>query len=134
MNSLPQITVFIHNIWVPYCSQVLIEICGYKNILSDTGTQVYCISYISYSEFDIETKTYTKVKAKASLKDRSNLGPSGIVICSVMLGAHEIYHKFIVCENLLCLSVLGLDFPQNVRIGIDWNNQGQLYLCQDHTF
>ena len=41
-------------------------------------------------------------------------------------------HKFIVCKYFLCPVILGLDFAQDFRVGIDRKNQGQLYLHQDH--
>ena len=56
----------------------------------------------------------------------------GVVICSITLGAHEFEHKFIVCKHFLHPVILGLDFTQDFRAGIDWNNQGQFYLHQDH--
>ena len=30
------------------------------------------------------------IKAKVSLADISNLGPKGVIICSLILGAHEL--------------------------------------------
>ena len=41
-------------------------------------------------------------------------------------------HKFIVCTILVHSVVLGLGFAHNFRVGIDWNNQCQLYLHQHH--
>ena len=55
-----------------------------------------------------------------------------MLFCSVTLGTCEFDHKFIVCTNLLCQVILCLDFAQNFRTGIDWNNQGHLCLHQNH--
>ena len=35
-------------------------------------------------------------------------------------------------KHLLHPVILGLDIVQHFRVGIGWNNQGQLYLHQDH--
>ena len=63
------------------------------------------------------------VKAKVSSANGSNLGPIGVVICSLILGSHEFKIKFIACKNLSCPVILGLYFAQDFRVGIDWNNQ-----------
>ena len=80
----------------------------------------------------MKTKIDTEVKANVSLVDGPNLGPMGVVICSATLGACEFEHRFKVCKHLLCPVLLGSDFAQEFRIGINCNNQGQLYLHQDH--
>ena len=48
------------------------------------------------------------------------------------IGACELEQKFIVWKHLLCPVILKLDFIQDFRVGIDRNEQGQLYLHQDH--
>ena len=73
-----------------------------------------------------------KVQAKVSSADGSYLGPIGTVVYMVILGACEFDNKLVVCKYLLCQVILGLDFAQNFRVQIDWNNQGHLYLHQDH--
>ena len=73
-----------------------------------------------------------KVRTKGTSADRSNLGPRGVAICSVTLGAHEFKYRVIVCKHHLCPVILDLDFDQEFMVGIDWNNQGQIHLHQDH--
>ena len=72
------------------------------------------------------------IKPKVSSADRSNLGFTGVAICSLVLDACEFEHRFISCKNLIHLVILGLDFAQDFRVGIDWNRKSQLYLHQDH--
>ena len=67
-----------------------------------------------------------------SLADGSDLGPIGIILCSFILGAQKLEHKFVECKSLLHPFLLGLDFAPEFRVGMDWNSQGQLYLYQDH--
>ena len=80
----------------------------------------------------METNINTKVKAKVSSAGASSLGPLGIVICFIILGALEFDHKFIECKHLLCPVIPGTDFAQNFRVEIDWNNQCHLYPHQDN--
>ena len=72
------------------------------------------------------------VKSEVISTDGSNLGPIRVVMCSLILGAHEFKHNFIVCKDLFCTVILGLDFSQDFRVEINWSKQGQLYLHQDH--
>ena len=46
---------------------------------------------------------------------------------------HDFEHKFMVCKPLLHPVILGSDFAKDVKVGIDWNIPGQLYLHQDHN-
>ena len=55
----------------------------------------------------------TNVKAKISSANGSNLGPIGVVICSIIFGACQLEHNFIVCKHLLQPVILGLDFDQD---------------------
>ena len=38
------------------------------------------------------------IKAKVSSADGSNLGPIEVVMCLLILGTHELEHKFKVCK------------------------------------
>ena len=63
--------------------------------LFDTGSQISGISYDSCKEFAPKTRINTKVKPIISLAVWSNLGPIGVVICSLILGTYEFEHKYI---------------------------------------
>ena len=91
----------------------------------DIGTKPTC-----YREFTLQARKNMNEEAKVSSADGSNLGPTGVVICSLLLGTCE--QKFIVCKNLLHPVISGLGFAQDFRVRIDRNNQDQLYLYQDH--
>ena len=80
----------------------------------------------------MKTKINTMVKSKVSSIDESNLGPVEIIICSMTLDEHEFDHRFIVYIHVIYPIILGLDFTPDFNVGIDWNNQGQLYIHQDH--
>ena len=59
------------------------------------------------------------IKCKVISADGSNLGPIGVVICSLILDACKFECKFIVCKKILQPVILGLDFVQEFRVGID---------------
>ena len=111
-----------------------LKIQGYKTkSLFDTGDQVSCIFYSCYRQLSIESKIDTKVRLKAISADGSSLGPLKMTIYSVILGSYEFDHKFmVVCKNVLCSAILGLNLAKIFKAVIDWNSQGQLYLHQDY--
>ena len=74
----------------------------------------------------------TNVRATVSLADGSNLGPIGIATWSLLQGAHEFEHNFMVYKHLLHLVILGLYFAQHFKVGIDLSHQGHPYLHQDY--
>ena len=98
----------------------------------DTGAQTSCISYDCYREFTSITKIDMNVEYKVTSANESNLVPIGVVICLLKPDTCEFEHKVILSKHLLCPVILGLDFAQDFRVGIDRNNWGQLYLHQDH--
>ena len=67
-------------------------------------------SYDWYREFILKTKIDRTMNAKVSSTSGSNLGPIGVVISFLLLGACEFEHKFIMSKHLLCTVILGLDF------------------------
>ena len=117
----------------PTVTDFPIKIQGFKTKnLFNTGAQVSCISSECYREFKLKTKIEMNVRATVSSANQSNLGPIRNATCSLLLGAHKFENKFIVCKHLLHHVILGLDFAQDFKVGIDWNHQGHLYLNQDH--
>ena len=80
--------VIISNL--PTAADFPIEIQGCKtDNLFNTRAQISCIIYDCYKEFMSKTKIDINIKAKVSSEERSNLGPIGVVICSLILGANE---------------------------------------------
>ena len=59
-----------------------------------------CISYDCYRKFMSKTKVDININAKVRSGDRSNIGPIGVVIYSLILGAHEFEHKFISKQSM----------------------------------
>ena len=77
------------------------------------GAEVACISYDCHREFTSKARINMKIEVKVTSAYRSNLGPIGIIMCSLILGACEFEHRFIACKHVLCPVILGLDFAQD---------------------
>ena len=60
-----------------------------------------CISLSSCKKFSIKPKRHTRVQAKVSSANVSDLLSAGIAVCSTKQGSHEYNYKFIVCKNHL---------------------------------
>ena len=58
----------------------------------------------------------------------SSMGALGMTKIAFTIEGHTFKHKFIVCSALKMGVILGLDFAQSYRIGIDWNDAMEPYL------
>ena len=96
-----------------------------KSLLNKEA-QVSYLSYDCYREFSCKQKIDTTDRATASSANGSSLGPLEFVTYPLLLGTYEYEHKFIVCKQLL-----GLEFVQNFKVGIEQSHLGHLYLHQD---
>ena len=67
--------------------------------LLDTGVQVPYSSYDCYKEFKLKTRINDSVEARVISAYRTNLGPVGVVICSLILGTCKFKHKFILYKK-----------------------------------
>ena len=56
------------------------------------------------------------------------LGPIGIVHLTMNTEEHFFKHNFIICAKLKQPLIIGLDFAQRYKLGVDWDNSGTLYL------
>ena len=62
------------------------------------------------------------------MTSRAILGPTGVAPLELSIDNQNFVHNFIVCTKLKQHLILGLDFAQRYRIGIDWNTYGKLFL------
>ena len=60
--------------------------------------------------------------------DGMSLCPKGIVKVILEIDDKQFEHTFIVCQNLKQPLLFGMDFVQNYRIGIHWDNNSVSYL------
>ena len=60
--------------------------------------------------------------------DSTSLCPKGVVKVLLEINNKQFKHMFIMCQNFQQPLLFGMDFPQNYRIGIDWDHDGVSYL------
>ena len=60
--------------------------------------------------------------------NRATLGPIGIAPLDLNTEEQNFIHNFIVCTKSKQNLILGLDFAQRYKIGIDWYINGKLFL------
>ena len=65
---------------------------------------------------------------KVNTTGRATLGPIGIGHLDMNIEEQNFTHNFIVCIKLKQNLILGLNFAQRYKIGIDWDINGKLFL------
>ena len=55
-------------------------------------------------------------------------GPIGKVQLSMNIEEHSFKHNLIIYIKLKQPLIIGLDFAQRYKLGVDWNTSGTLYL------
>ena len=56
------------------------------------------------------------------------LGPIAIVQLTMNIEEHILKHNFIICTRLKQPLIIGLDFAQRYKLGVDWDSPGTLCL------
>ena len=94
----------------------------------DTGANCSCINTDFYTKH-LPTIPLDKLVLK-SVKQASgsSIGAKGTVDIAFRIQDKPFKHKFIVCSALKTEIILGLDFAQTYRIGIDWDESMAPYL------
>ena len=85
-----------------------------------TGATYSCISQQLFRKISGKTDMIKK-PLKVNTASRTTLGPIGIAPLELNIDDKKIVHNFIMCTNLKQHLILGLDFTQRYRIGIDWD-------------
>ena len=100
------------------------------NALVDTGAIKSCLSSSFINQLEIKT-ILPLGKMTVCTASGSSLQPIGLADVDFILGTKTYKQRFIVCEGLLRPMILGLDFLQTNRIGIDWDSNGGKVLVQN---
>ena len=108
--------------------------------LFDTGASISCMSKSCFNKLDPRPPLITKHSYRVNGTDGNSLGLLVLANCTLEF-PKKIQQQFIICEHLLRLIILGLDFSHNYQIGIDWFSVNHLHLHQgpesivvlDHT-
>ena len=65
---------------------------------------------------------------KVNTASGPTLGPTGIAPLDLNIEEQNFTHNFIVCTKLKQHLILGLDFAQRYKIGINLDKNGKLFL------
>ena len=69
-----------------------------------------------------------KKPLKVNTASRATLGPIRITPLELIIDDQNFVHNFVVCTKLKQHVILGLDFTQRYRIGLDWDMYGKLFM------
>ena len=96
--------------------------------LFDTGATCSCISFQLYNQIS-DNVQMVEMQLQVGQTDSTSLCPIGIVMVNLEINYKQFEHTIILCQNLQQqLMCVRMDFPQNCRIGINWNHNGISYL------
>ena len=134
MNDLK--TFFYHIVWIVQPTPGRLAIFDVKlfstapvTALFNTVTTCSCISFPLYSQISDKAQI-VEMQLLVGQADGMSLCPKGIVKVTLAINDKQFEHTFIMCQNLKQPLLLGMDFAQNYRIGIDWNHNSVSYLKQ----
>ena len=68
-----------------------------------------------------------KKPLKVNTASGTTLGPIQIAPLELNTDDQNFVHNFVVCTKLKQHLILGLDFAQRYRIGMDWDMYGKLF-------
>ena len=94
----------------------------------DTGANCSCINIDFYKRY-LSTTPLSKLTMKTVKQaSGSSIGAMGTLDMKFEIQEKPFCQKFIVCSSLKMAMILGLDFAQTYRIGIDWDDTMAPYL------
>ena len=100
-----------------------------KISLFDTGATISCMSKSHFDKLQPQPQLVKTSAYRVNCADGNGLGPIGMTTHTLKFRP-KFQWQFIVCKNLLCPVILGLDFPHNNLIGINSFSSNQLHLHQ----
>ena len=86
-----------------------------------------CISYQLFmktsDKVDIIRKTL-----RVNTTSGTTLSTMDIDHLTMNIEEHNFKHNFLICTKLKQSLIIGLDFVQRYKLGVDWDTSGMLYL------
>ena len=113
--KLSNFTVKLH-----YCDPII--------ALFDTGATCSCISYQLFTKISDKVNVITKT-LWVNTASGTTPGPLGIAHLTMNIEEHSFKYNFIICTKLK--HILGLEFAQRYKLGVDWDASGTLCLSLD---
>ena len=100
----------------------------------DTGANCSCINMEFHSQYFPQAKLQKLRTGNVNQASGGSIGAVGTIDITCMISNRTFKHKFIVCTALKAQMILGLDFAQTYRIGIDWDKNMEPYLRSEGKF
>ena len=100
----------------------------------DTGANCSCVNTDFRDKYFPGTKLELLRTRTVNQASGGSIGAIGMIdiICNIKNKMFK--HKFIVCSTLKTSMILGLDFAQTYRIGIDWDDNMDPYLRSEGKY
>ena len=110
-------------------SNFVVKILNREAIITPFNTAATC-SYISHHLFQkISDKVdMTRMSLQINTASRTTLGPIGIVPLILNINDYIFIHNLIIHKKLRQQFIIGLNFAQRYKIGVDWDAYGTLFL------
>ena len=100
----------------------------------DTGANCSCINTEFHGQYFPQMKLQKLRMGNVNQASGGSIGAIGTIDITCKIRNRTFKHKFIVCTALKAQMILGLDFTQTYRIGIDWDNNMEPYLRSEGKF
>ena len=91
--------------------------------LFNIGATCSCISHHLFQKIS-DRADMTRTSLQVNVASRTFLGPIGIVPLICDINDHVFVHNFIICKKLKQPLIVGLDFAQRYKTGIDSDAHG----------
>ena len=100
----------------------------------DTGANCSCINMEFHDQYFPQMKLQKLRTGSVKQASGGSIGAVGTIDIICKIRNRTFKHKFIVCTALKAQMILGLDFAQTYRIGIDWDSNMEPYLRSEGKF
>ena len=102
--------------------------------IKDTGANCSCINIKFHKQYFPQAKLQKLRTGNVKQASGGSIGAIGTIDIICKIRNRTFKHKFIVCTALKAQMILGLDFAQMYRIGIDWDRNMEPYLRSEGRF
>ena len=100
----------------------------------DTGANCSCINIEFHNQYFPQAKLQKLCTGSIKQASGGSIGAIGTIDIICKISNRTFKHKFIICTALKAQMILGLDFAQTYRIGIDWDRNMEPYLRSEGRF
>ena len=100
----------------------------------DTGANCSCINTEFRNQYFPEIKLQKLRTGNVNQASGGSIGAIGTIEIICKIKNRLFNHRFIVCSALKAQMILGLDFVQTYRIGIDWDDNMEPYLQSEGRY